>query len=321
MNDQEPILEVQNLSAGYGQQTVIEDISFSLCPGEILSVVGESGCGKSTLLRALTQTDPVVRTFGGSVVLQGQDLSRLPPKKCRAYCAARLGMVFQNPGSSFNPIRSYRVQFAEALKSHGRYDKAAFLPQVTESFRKLGLTDVERILSSCPFALSGGMNQRVALALVLMLGQRVLLSDEPTSALDAGVQLQVAKELKELSRRDGVAQLVVTHDLALARFLSHRIAVLYAGRIVEFGDTAQVLTHPVHPYTRALMAAIPHVGGSLPRGLEGMPPRNGPGLPGCAFANRCPEAKADCSVQKRPLKEVAPGHYAACGSAEGGWTL
>lgn len=318
MKNQEPILEVRNLSAGYGQQAVIEDISFSLRPGEILSVVGESGCGKSTLLRALLQTDPVVQTFAGSVVLQGQNLSQLPPKKRRDHCAAGLGMVFQNPGSSFNPIRSYRVQFAEALKSHGQYDKTAFLPQVTESFQKLGLTDVERILSSCPFALSGGVNQRMALALALMLGQQVLLSDEPTSALDAGVQLQVAKELKALSHRDGVAQLVVTHDLALARFLSHRIAVLYAGRIVEFGDTAQVLTHPVHPYTRALMAATPHVGGSLPRGLEGMPPRNGPSLPGCAFANRCPEATTDCHSQKRPLKEVAPGHDTACGKGDCG---
>lgn len=318
MMDPKPILEVQALSAGYGQQKIIEDISFTLCPGEILSVVGESGCGKSTLLRALTQTDPVVKTFSGSVSLQGQALSQLPPKKRRDYCSARLGMVFQNPGSSFNPIRPFRVQFVETLKSHGLYDKAAFLPQVTECFQKLGLQDTGRILASCPFELSGGMNQRVALALTLMLGQRVLLSDEPTSALDAGVQLQVAQELKALSSRDGVAQLVVTHNLALAQFLSHRIAVLYAGRIVEFGDTAQVLRHPVHPYTRALMAAIPHVGGRLPKGLEGMPPRNGPDLPGCAFANRCPEATTNCHSTKLPLKEVAPGHYAACGKGDRG---
>ena len=318
MNKQAPVLQISHLSAGYGGHDVIADISLELLPGQILCVVGESGCGKSTLLRAILQMDTQIVQSGGEVILEGQALSALPLRQRRQFCCARLGMVFQNPGESFNPIRTYRRQFTEAMKSHDRFDPSSFESKTAATFEKLGLKDADRLLASCPFEMSGGMNQRIALALSLLLGQRILLEDEPTSALDAGVQRQVSKELKKLAQRDGVAQLIVTHNLALAQYLSDRIAVLYAGQIVEYGETEQVLRAPAHPYTRALMAAIPHLGDDLPKGIDGLPPLNGSELPGCAFADRCTLAGESCAAIHPKLSQIAPGHFVACSEGIGG---
>ena len=258
-----PVLTVDRLAAGYGEGNAVEEVSFTLERGETLCLVGESGCGKSTLLKAL-MASPEVRLNSGTVVLEGTDLSTLTPRERRRLCCGRLGLVPQQPGSSFNPIRSYRKQFIEALKSQGKFDRAAFEDRVEAVFRKLELRDRKRILDSCPYALSGGMNQRMALALALLLEQESLLCDEPTSALDATVQLQVAKELKRLRQEQGISQIIVTHNLALAQFLADRIGVMYAGRLVEYGEADEVLHEPRHSYTRSLLAAIPRLGGGLP---------------------------------------------------------
>lgn len=258
MSENTPVLAVSGLCAGY-RSTVISDITFSLRPGEILCVAGESGCGKSTLLKALMGVDDAVHITAGEIRLLGQSLSALPVRERQRFCCARMGMIFQNPGASFDPIRPYGAQFRETLKSHGKYRKARFAADAAAAFAKLGLTDSARILASRPYELSGGMNQRAAMALALLLEQRILLSDEPTSALDAAVRLQAARELKKLSREDGIAQIVVTHDLALARFLSDSIAVLHGGRFVEYGDTETVLHAPGHPYTKELLQAVPRL--------------------------------------------------------------
>ena len=259
MTEMQSLLQVSGLCAGYSRGDVLRDVSFTLRKGEILCVVGESGCGKSTLLKALMGADDAVHITGGTVTLEGRELTALSRRERQRLCRDRMGMIFQNPGASFDPIRTYGAQFRDTLKGHGKFRKERFAADAAAAFDRLGLTDSGRILASRPYELSGGMNQRAAMALALLLEQRILLSDEPTSALDAAVRLQAARELKKLSREDGIAQIVVTHDLTLARFLSDSIAVLHGGRFVEYGDTETVLHAPGHPYTKELLQAVPRL--------------------------------------------------------------
>ena len=305
------ILTLDRLCVGYGDHLAAADVSFSLQRGEILCLVGESGCGKSTLLKALMAA-PEIRLFSGSITLEGAELSALGPKQRRKVCCEKMGIVFQTPEATFNPIRSYRKQFIETLKSHGKYDPKTFEAKVAEAFAKVELVDWRRVLGECPFALSGGMNQRAALALALLLEQEILLCDEPTSALDATIQLQVAEELKRLRDKNGVTQIIVTHNLALAHFLADHIGVMYAGRLVEFGRACDVLCEAQHPYTKSLRAAIPSVDGTMPDGLPGTPPMTGPTESGCEFCDRCPQTGASCAHAPYAMRQVGDGHFVSC---------
>ena len=318
MSTGEVLLRAQSLSAGYGKGCTVKDVSFSLRAGEILCIVGESGCGKSTLLRALMSSTPGLNVLSGELRLDGTDLLRLPLRQRQRLCAQKMGVVFQRPGAAFNPIRNYRKQFIETLKSHGKYEAGRFEREAGEAFEKLGLADFSRLLAACPCELSGGMNQRLGLALIMLLKQEILLADEPTSALDATIQLQVAGELRKLRDLSGTAQIVVTHNLALAQYLGDRIGVMYAGRLVELGRAGEVLASPLHPYTRSLLAAIPSLDGHMPQGLEGQPPTDGPREKGCEFCPRCPRAGASCGEAAYALREAAEGHFVSCGLWEGG---
>ena len=308
------ILTVSGLTAGYdgGASVAVADVSFTLHRGEILCLVGESGCGKSTLLRALLGVTPKLRIRSGSVTLDGTELTALPDKARQAFTTERMGMVFQSPGASFMPIRSYRAQFIETLKCHGRYRAADFESEAAGVLARLNLTGAKRVLDSRPFELSGGMNQRVALALALLLGQELLLADEPTSALDATVGLQVAQELKRLRDEQHIAQLVVTHSLALAQHLADRIGVMYAGRLVELAGARELLAHPSHPYTLALLSAVPTLSGAMPTPLPGQPPVNGPSERGCEFLPRCAYAGEGCASARYTLEDIGGGHLVAC---------
>ncbi len=266
---EEIVMEVSDLCIGYGEKTVVEDLSFSLRRGEILCLAGESGCGKSTVLKALLSSGDV-KLRDGEIRLFGTELRELKERERHAFCTDRIGMIFQNPGASFNPIRTYRKQFIETLKSHGKYQRTAFLEQAQEAFEKVGLKDAERLLELCPYAMSGGMNQRMAFALAMLLGQEILLGDEPTSALDAMTALQVAQELKKLRDINGITQVIVTHNLAMAGFLADRIGIMYQGHLVELDKADLVLHHPKHPYTKSLIAAVPRLGGNLPAAKEGI---------------------------------------------------
>ena len=260
LKSEENVLQVSSLKAGYGDQVAVKDISFSLAQGEIFCLAGESGCGKSTILKALLSYNDVT-IMDGEISLFGTSLIDVSPKKRPAFCSEKMGVVFQSPGASFNPIRSYKKQFIETLKSHGKYDRATFEENVEKAFTKVQLKDSKRLLSQCPFALSGGMNQRMALVLAMLLEQKILLCDEPTSALDATIALQVAKELKRLRDECGISQIIVTHDLGMAGYLADQIGIMYQGEIVEMGKTSEVLNHPKHPYTKRLLAAVPTLGG------------------------------------------------------------
>lgn len=275
------LLRATDLSAGYGGEDVIKKLSFELERGEILCVVGESGCGKTTLLRALLGSASRVETTGGSLEIAGKAIMGDARHE-------DVGMIPQNPAAAFNPIRSYKKQFAETLKSHGKYEAGSFVEQCLDTLGALGLTDAERILKSCPCQLSGGMNQRMAIALCLMMEYELLLCDEPTSALDTVLRLKTAQELMRLRSLGRIGQIVVTHDLALARMIADKTAVMCKGRFTEYGRTDEVLRSPVHRYTQSLIAASPKLGGRIPESL------------------RC-----GCSVRGE-MREISPGHFVLC---------
>lgn len=263
MNDN-VILSLEGLSAGYGGSNTISNINLSLTAGEALCVVGQSGCGKSTLLKSVMGVFDKPVITGGDIVFDGQRLYELSQKRRCALTTSGMGFIFQTPGAAFNPIRSYKKQFIETLKSQGKYEKEAFLPSVRDVFSKLDLPDCERILASCPYEMSGGMNQRIALALVMLMQQKLLLADEPTSALDAVTRRNVADEIIAMRSDCGIAQMIVTHDFALASYVADRIAVMHRGMIVELAPAQELVSSPLHPYTKALLGSVPILGGCIP---------------------------------------------------------
>ena len=250
----QPLLTIQDLSAGYGGKTVIRDISLTLMPGEILGVVGESGSGKTTLLKAVSEVKGLrTDVYTGTVTFDGEDLLHMDAEEKRKY----QGEEIQHPGDSLNPTRKVRVQFYETILAHRRMEKKEMDELIASVFKRIGLTDVERILNAYPFELSGGMAQRVVIALAVLLHPKLILADEPTSALDTTVQKQVLEELLMLRDTLRTAIIIITHNIGVARHLADRVAVLYKGEIVEMGETKKVLENPQHPYTKSLMAAVP----------------------------------------------------------------
>ncbi len=304
---EEKLLTVQDLCVSYGDGDVLSGVTFSMRAGEILCIAGESGCGKSTLLKAILGLEPLGAVVtGGHITFAGRELHAPVPRRL---LGAEIGMIFQNPGASFNPVRSYEKQFRETLRSHGRaYDAQAVL----DCLETLRLPDGARILKSCPYEMSGGMNQRIAIALAMLLRPRLLLCDEATGALDVTTQKAVVEELLRLRGECGTAILFVTHNLGVAARMADTVGVMYAGRMVESGDAAAVLQSPAHPYTQSLIAAVPDFGGALPKGLPGQPPLHGAETPGCAFAPRCPHAQPGCGKKAYTMRQVGARHFACC---------
>ncbi len=313
MRNEQPLLAVEELQVTYGGVPALQGVSLAVAPGEILGVVGESGCGKSTLLDAvlrLPRRDG--RIAGGRIVFAGRDLAALGGRELRRLRGEQLGVVYQNPGETLNPSRRIRTQFYEALRAHRSVTRAEANTIAAAQMARLHLEEPEALLDSYPFQLSGGMAQRVALALAMVLEPQLLLADEPTSALDVTVQARVVEELLELRAARGTAILLVTHNLGVVARMADRVAVMYAGRLVESGTREQVLTRPAHPYTRALLAAVPDFSGRLPRGLPGKPPLPGTVRTGCEFAARCPRAEATCRERPPVLRPAAGGQQTAC---------
>lgn len=307
------LLTVEKLNISYGSEPVDAEISFSLKRGEILSVVGESGCGKTTLLKALLGLpDFGACVTGGHITFDGTELTALDERSRKKLLGDRIGMIFQDPGAAFNPIRSYKKQLAEMLKSHGRFSREDSYKDVLECFEKLGLPDGKRILDSCPYEMSGGMNQRISIAAAMLLKPELLLLDEPTSALDVTTQKTVVEELLKLRDLTGTAMIIVTHNLGIAAKMADVTGVMYAGRIVEYGVTRKVLNSPVHPYTKSLVAAIPTIDGGVPTGLEGQPPLCVETLDVCPFRDRCPVRNERCQGRKHELTAGSNGHYSSC---------
>lgn len=264
--EQKNILEIKNLSVGYPhrQSTVLQDINLELREGEILGLIGESGSGKSTLLQGILQLPGRVEITAGRVLFRGEDLQKLSSRQWQSLRGKHLGVVFQEPGASLDPIRKIHKQFFDTLHAHDRtVTRADARQKACEMLECMDFSDPERILESCPAQLSGGMNQRVAIALAMVLKPEVLLVDEPTSALDVTTQLQVVSELMRLRSAFGTSILLITHNMGVAAKMADRIAVMQEGRIVECGPTDALLRAPTHVYTRSLLAAVPQLGESF----------------------------------------------------------
>lgn len=256
----ELVLSIKNLSVNYGEQQILSDISFDIKPGEIIGIVGESGCGKSTLLKAIfPKRASGLFIASGSISFEQQDLIDGDQGEIKKLCGKEIGMIVQNPKASFNPIRTYRNQFIETLKSHGLYHQAEFEKQIVDAFETLNLVNGLELLDSCPYEMSGGMNQRIAIALSLLLKPRLLLADEPTSALDLTTQDLVIEELLRIRSHTNTAILFVTHNIGLLSDIADKTGVMYEGCLVEWETTKKVLHSPKHPYTKRLLAAVPKI--------------------------------------------------------------
>ena len=249
------LLNVSGLSASYGDEDIVRDVSFEMLPGEIVCIVGESGSGKSTLIRAIHGMSGVMIT-GGSISFDGADISALPAKERRKLMGSDIGLIPQDPGASFNPIRKLDVQFREALAGH---DMAYDEDRIDSVLRKIGLQHGKAVLKNRPFELSGGMNQRIAIAAAMLFEPRLLLCDEATSALDVTTAGAVVEELLKIRETNGTSILLVTHHLGIARKMADNIGIMKDGRLIEYGNTGRIFDSPENEYTKKLIRDVPRL--------------------------------------------------------------
>ncbi len=310
------LLDVRGLSVGFGDMKAVDEVSFTLAEGETLGLVGESGCGKSTTALALIGLLRGARV-SGEAWFSGRDLLALDEENLRALRGAEIGMIFQDPGTSLHPLIRVGDQVADVLRAHRGLSRRAARDRAAELFRSVGIAAPERRLDAWPHELSGGMCQRVMIAQAIACAPRLLLTDEPTTALDVTVQAQILELIRTVCRETGTAVVLITHDLGVVAGQADRVAVMYAGRIVELADTAALFAAPAHPYTQGLMAAVPDLDQGWDSELATIPGAvENPARPGaCRFMPRCPKAAAIC-LTSPPLASVRPGHLAACWKAQ-----
>jgi peptide/nickel transport system ATP-binding protein len=294
---------------------IVDDISFDIAQGETFALLGESGCGKSmTALSLLRLLPDSVALASGSVQLAGTELTALPERAMRAVRGGQMAMIFQEPGLSLNPVLTVGAQIAEALHLHRGLHGAAAEARGVELLQQVGIPDAPRRLHEYPFQLSGGMKQRVMIAMALAGQPQLLVADEPTTALDVTIQAQVLQLLRDTQQQDGMALLLITHDLGVVAEMAHRVAVMYAGHIVEQATRAQLFSAPAHPYTQKLFAALPVAGrsGEKLAAIPGsVPPLHA--IPqGCRFAPRCDRAWELCHAEAPAWSVLADGHGVRC---------
>jgi len=314
----EPLLRVENLRVELpGRRavlTAIDDISFAIAPGEVLGVVGESGAGKSLTGAAIIGLlEPPLRVAGGRISLAGRRIDNLPHEAMRRIRGREIGAIFQDPLTSLNPLYTIGRQLVETIRTHLDLSPAAAGDRALALLREVGIAGADERIDHYPHQFSGGMRQRVVIALAIAANPRLIIADEPTTALDVSIQAQIIALLKRLCRDHGTAIMLVTHDMGVIAETAHRVAVMYAGRIVEIGAVREVVANPRHPYTRGLMDSIPRVGGRRDRlrQVDGTMPRLNEIPPGCPFNPRCPEVFDRCR-QQRPDLLPAAGTDAAC---------
>jgi oligopeptide/dipeptide ABC transporter ATP-binding protein len=313
------ILEIESLRTHYhdGKQILkaVDGVSLRLDRGEILGVVGESGCGKSTLALSILNLVPYPGFIeSGRIVFGGRDLLQMSKADLRDLRGKDIAMIFQDAQAGLNPILPVGDQVAEMMTAHGNVSKYDAQRAALNLLSSMGLADAQRLAGRYPFQLSGGMAQRVMIAIAMALKPSILIADEPTSALDMTVQAQILEELRRL-RNNGVSIMLITHDLGVIAQMADRVAVMYAGRIAEEGETETIFHRPRHPYTWALLESLPRINQEIRRlrQVQGRPPDMTKLPAQCAFVPRCTKATNACrQLDSPPLEEIEPGHWVAC---------
>ncbi|MGY6410086.1 MAG: ABC transporter ATP-binding protein [Alkalilacustris sp.] len=314
----EPVLSIEDLSIRFRGQPVdlIDGVSLAIPAGKTLCVVGESGCGKSVTALAtmglLPKRSAEVRS--GRIRFRGEDLLGLPQARMADLRGNGMAMIFQEPMTSLNPVFTVGDQVAEAVRRHTRCSVREARERALEMFRRVRMPAAEKRLNDYPHQLSGGMRQRVMIAMALANRPALLIADEPTTALDVTIQAQILELMRELQRETGTALLMITHDLGVVAEIADEVAVMYAGRVVEQGPVAQIFDAPQHPYTLGLMGSMPAIAGRSGRLLTipGSVPVPDAMPPGCRFASRCPFAQGACDAGRPPMVRGADGHAHAC---------
>jgi peptide/nickel transport system ATP-binding protein len=318
-----PLLEVENLQTHFrtpdGINRAVDGLSFHVNAGETVAIVGESGCGKSvtsmSILRLIQEPPGKV---AGSVRFNGRDLLTLSDKEMRAIRGNEISMIFQEPMTSLNPVLTVGRQIGETLRLHQGLTKQQAEERSIEMLRLVGIPAPERRVREYPHQLSGGMRQRVMIAMALACNPKLLIADEPTTALDVTIQAQILDLMRDLKHRVGAAIVLITHDLGVVAEVAERVVVMYAGRKVEEAEVGKLFRNPRHPYTQGLLGSVPKLGSSLTgeetrlAEIPGLVPSLKQKIPGCVFASRCPQATDLCRSVSPALEDKAEGHVAAC---------
>ena len=320
-----PLLSVRGLTTAFdgprGALRAIDDVSFDVPRGGAVGIVGESGCGKSvtalSILRLLPE--PGARIERGAVMFHDADLTRISERELRKVRGAKIAMIFQEPMTSLNPVYTVGAQIVEAIRLHRDVSRSAARARAIELMKTVGIPDPAARVDAYPHQLSGGMRQRIMIAMALSCEPELLIADEPTTALDVTIQAQILDLLRRLARSMGLSVVLITHDLGIvAEFVDH-VVVMYAGRVVEASPVAELFARPMHPYTRGLLRSIPPTSGAKPRRLptiDGVVPSLAALPPGCRFAGRCSMRVARCESEEPELREVLPGRRSRCHFAE-----
>ena len=321
------LLEVEDLKTHFftrdGVVRAVDGVSFAIHPGETLALVGESGCGKSVTSLSIMRliASPPGRTVAGSIRFNGRDLLALSEREMRDVRGNEISMIFQEPMTSLNPVLTIGRQISETLVLHRGLARAEAMARAVEMLRLVNIPEPARRASEYPHQMSGGMRQRVMIAMALACDPKLLIADEPTTALDVTIQAQILDLMRALKEKTGAAILLITHDLGVVAEMAQRVVVMYAGRKVEEAPVNDLFDRPRHPYTRGLMKSIPRLGGGQAVGkrlaeIPGMVPSLREPIAGCAFADRCAHAIERCRAEAPPLEAKTPGHAVACWVAD-----
>lgn len=314
----EPLLQVHNLRVEFptrrGTLVAVDDVSFHINPGEVLGVVGESGAGKSmTGSAVIGLLEPPGRVAGGQILLEGQRIDNLSQEKLQHIRGRKIGAIFQDPLTSLNPLYTVSRQLVETILTHTDMSRSEARRHALNMLKEVGIPAAENRIDHYPHQFSGGMRQRVVIALALCTNPRLIIADEPTTALDVSIQAQIIALLRRLCREHGTAVMLVTHDMGVIADIADRVAVMYAGRLAEIGPVREVIKTPHHPYTQGLMGSIPAIGHQVQRltQIDGAMPRLTEIPPGCAFHPRCKHAFERC-LNQRPELQDKGGSRSAC---------
>jgi oligopeptide/dipeptide ABC transporter ATP-binding protein len=318
----QPLLELKNLNIAFdtqrGQIRPVQDVSLSIYPGQTLAVVGESGCGKSVTALSILRLIPMPpgRVLGGEILFQGRELLKLSETQMRSVRGKDIAMIFQEPMTSLNPVFTVGEQIVEAVRLHQQVNTKQAYEIAEQSMNDVGIADPQKRLHEYPHRLSGGMRQRVMIAMALSCQPKLLIADEPTTALDVTIQAQILELLRRLQEERGMSILLITHDLGVVAENADAVAVMYASKVVEYAGVYDLFDSPQHPYTQGLFRAIPRLGAAGQRltAISGTVPSPAKFPTGCKFHPRCPNVNGDpiCANTEPALREVSQGHWAAC---------